>query len=88
MSSLTLWPRFNIMAWQIIDWGNVPTDSPVISYECLCGAASPLPVVGLALAQIGHHDGHALVFEPGRHEVPREIRCTKCRRHLVLQNRD
>lgn len=76
------------MAWQIIDWGNVPTDSPVISYECLCGAVAPLPVVGLALAQLGLDDGAALVFEPGQQAVPREIRCTKCRRHLVLQSRD
>jgi len=38
------------------------------------------------MAQIGNDDSSsALVFEPGKRALPRLIRCTKCRRNLVLE---
>ena len=70
------------MSWKIIDLGRVPADSPKIDYECECGSVAPLPAMGLALAQIG---AGGVVFDNGPHAMPREIKCTICRRHFVLE---
>ncbi len=72
------------MAWKVLEWGDVPEDAAEIDYECPhCGREAPLPVVGMALAQIS---GGGVVFDVGRHAMPAQIRCTKCRREFTLED--
>jgi hypothetical protein len=64
-------------AWKILDYGDVPENTRLVSYTCAgCGSESGLPVVGLPVAQI---DG-GIVFDPGKHAMPRKIQCRRCRR--------
>lgn len=69
--------------WKVIDRGNVPDPAPNhVMYTCIhCMREAELPVVGVALAQIGA----GLVFDTSNHAMPRVIRCRKCRRTYELE---
>jgi hypothetical protein len=68
--------------WKIIDRGVVPEITPAVDFTCQCGHEASLPVMGLAMAQIGM----ALVFDTGKHAMPDIIQCRKCRRTFVGPN--
>lgn len=72
-----------ISTWAVLDRGDVPEGdgARMIEYECAhCGHEAELPVLGLPLAQLGH----GVVFDTGRHAMPRVIRCRNCRRTFEL----
>jgi hypothetical protein len=70
-----------LRTWKVIDYGSVPVDSPTFEYDCPgCGHSAQLPVVGMPIAQFS---GGGVVFDPGPHELPKQIKCRKCRRVFV-----
>jgi hypothetical protein len=67
--------------WKIIDRGKVPKIARQIDLHCCeCGHDALIPVVGLAMAQVGQ----GIVFDIGGHAIPPVIQCRKCRR--VFEN--
>lgn len=69
--------------WKIIDRGKVPDPAPnTAMLTCLgCGDEAALPVVGVAIAQIGQ----GLVFDSGNRILPPVIRCRNCRRRFETE---
>jgi hypothetical protein len=65
--------------WKIIDRGSVPAISNHVDYHCCkCGHDAELPVVGLPMAQVNQ----GIIFDFGKHAVPKVIQCRKCRRRF------
>ena len=65
--------------WRIIDRGGVPKISNHVEFHCCeCGHDAELPVSGLAMAQINQ----GIIFDFGKHAVPKIIQCRKCRRRF------
>jgi hypothetical protein len=69
--------------WKIIDRGRVPELSAHVDYTCECGHEAQMPVLGLPMAQIGT----GIVFDIGKHAMPKIIQCRKCRRQYELDVR-
>ena len=69
--------------WKVVNRGRVPALAPNHAmYTCLgCMHEASLPVVGVAIAQIGQ----GLIFDPGDHAAPRTVQCRKCRRNYELE---
>lgn len=70
--------------WAVLDRGDVPEKegSHLIEYDCpRCGYEAELPVLGTPLAQLS---SGGMVFDIGRHAMPRIIRCRNCRRTFEL----
>lgn len=72
-------------SWKVIDRGEVP-DPPDNQAEFVCpdcGWEALLPVLGIPMAQL--HSG--IVFDIGRHAMPRVIECRRCRHRFELEAR-
>lgn len=66
-----------VKTWKVLDYGQVPADSPTVLYTCKCGTEAALPVVGMPIAQFGM----GLVFDNQcKGHLPAIIKCRKCRR--------
>ena len=71
-------------SWRVLDYGEVPMTARTVDYVCLgCGHEAVLPVLGLAIAQIGQ----GLVFDSGGYAMPKVIQCRRCRRQYELEPR-
>jgi hypothetical protein len=75
-------PRKETLAnWRVLRYGADfdRNSARMVSLTCLgCGHDADLPVVGLAIAQIGQ----GLVFDIGPRDTPKEIQCPRCRKIL------
>jgi len=71
--------------WRVIDYGQVPENSTqTILFSCpKCDVEAELPVVGIALAQMGY----AVVFDTGKYAMPRVIQCRYCRRQFESESK-
>jgi hypothetical protein len=67
--------------WKIIDRGTVPEITQHVDFTCQCGHDAKLPVLGLAMAQIGM----GIVFDVGKFAMPKIIQCRKCRRQFIKE---
>lgn len=72
--------------WRILELPDPPPQwTGSIMYSCPgCGKEALLPIVGLAIAQIGA----GLVFEPGSKLIPKTIQCRFCRRRYEQEDGD
>lgn len=73
--------KADLANWRVIRYGAEfdRKSARPISLTCLaCGHDADVPVVGLAIAQLGQ----GLVFDVGPQDVPQEIQCPRCRNVL------
>ena len=67
--------------WKILDRGEVPEPATKALMTCVsCGTEASIPVVGMAIAQVGQ----GLVFDRGTYHMPHVIQCRTCRKVMEL----